>query len=148
MISRRTTQQNLAAVLEQVSRDRPSASPLLTKAVSIHGKSGEMNQSPLKNREEAAYRSLEEWVRITVDTTAARVAKTDRRVSPPLAERTGAGEGAATVEPSVPRSAQASKTAFAEAKPPAKGEGGTPPEPVDPFDPIIFNGQVHPKQDK
>jgi hypothetical protein len=148
MIGRRTTQQNLAAVLEQIQKDRPSASPLLTKAVSIHGKPGEMTQSPLKNREEAAYRSLEEWVRITVENTAPRIAKMDRRVSTPTAERVGAGDTVTTAELSAPRPAQTSKTAFAEAKPSAKGEGDTPPEPVDPFDPVIFNGQMHPKQNK
>ena len=146
MISRRTTQQNLAAVLEQLKKDRPSASPLLTKAVSIHGKPGEMIQSPLKNREEAAYRSLEEWVRITLENTTPRVATADGGVNPPLAGRTGAGEAVAAAEPSVPRQAQATKTAFAEDKPSTKGEGSTAPEPVDPFDPILFNGQMHPKQ--
>jgi len=144
MISRRTTQQNLVAVLAQIQKDRPSASPLLTKAVSIHGKPGEMTQSPLKNREEPAYRSLEEWVRITLENTPPRLAKMEGRVSPPPVGRTGAGEAVATAEPSVPRQAQASKTAFAEDKPSTKD--GTPPEPVDPFDPIIFNGQMHPKQ--
>src|SRR5207253_4476132 len=64
MTGRKTTQQNLAAVLAQVNSEQPTASPLLSKAVSLHGKPGEMTQSPLKNREVAAYRSLEEWVRL------------------------------------------------------------------------------------
>jgi hypothetical protein len=147
MISRRTTQQNLVAVLEQLHKDRPNTSPLLTKAVSIHGKPGEMTQSPLKNREEAAYHSLEEWVRITLENTTPRLAKTEERISPPLAGRTGTGESVATANPTVPPPASASKTAFAETKSSTKGEGGAP-EPVDPFDPVIFNGQMHTKQNK
>src|SRR6266404_4395367 len=67
LTSRKTTQRNLAAVLAQVNKERPSTSPLLTKAVSVHGKPGEMVQSPLKNREVVAYRSLEAWVRVTLE---------------------------------------------------------------------------------
>lgn len=121
LTSRKTTQQNLAAVLAQVNKERPNASPLLFKAVSVHGKPGEMVQSPLKNREVAAYRSLEEWVRVTLENNAPQ-----HKISPPgtlslVTERTGA----TTSEPR---------------------EAGTPAEPVDPFDPGIFNRQMHPKQ--
>jgi hypothetical protein len=145
MINRKTTQQNLAAVVEQVRKEQPSTSPLLIKSVSIHGKPGEMTQSPLKNREEAAFRSLEEWVRITLDNPVPRLAKTEGRTTPPVADRAGIGESLVTAEPSGSRQPQANKTTFAEGKSPAKDEAGTPPEPVDPFDPIIFNGRMHPK---
>jgi hypothetical protein len=121
--SRKSTQQNLAAVLAEVNTERPSASPLLTKAVSVHGKPGEMGQSPLKNREVAAYRSLEEWVRVTLEK------------NPQLHEKTGAPvtlSSAATSEASVRRQ-------------PATDKPVNPEEPVDPFDPVVFNRQMHPK---
>jgi hypothetical protein len=106
--SRKTTQRNLAAVLAQLNKERPNASPLLTKAVSVHGKHGEMVQSPLKNREAAAYRSLEEWVRVTLEVNS----QPRDKLAPPITERAAA-------------------TATA--------------EPTDPFDPSIFNRQMHPK---
>src|SRR5205823_10056255 len=60
---RKTLQQNLAAVLAQVNLKEPQVSPLLTKSVSVHGP---MPQAPLKGRQAAAYRTLEEWVKLTV----------------------------------------------------------------------------------
>jgi hypothetical protein len=147
--SRKTTQQNLAAVLEQVHRDQPNTSPLLIKAVSIHGKPGDMIQSPLKNREAAAYRSLEEWVRITLENTEPRFAKMDGPANSQVSDRTGAAEAVVKAEPTVPRQSHANKTAFAEARSSTKSQenkANSPPEPADPFDPVIFNGQMHPKQ--
>ncbi len=121
-ISRRTTQRNLAAVLAQVNKDRPNVSPLLTKAVSMHGKPGEMVQSPLKNREVAAYRSLEEWIRVTLDN------------NPHLRDKT-ARPGTLSVV------TERASVAVPETRPTA-----TPAEPMDPFDPNTFNRQMHPKQ--
>ena len=134
LIGRKTTQQNLAAVLAQVNKELPSASPLLTKAVSIHGKSGDMAQPPLKNREAAAYRSLEDWLRVTVDTKGA----VPGVGSVTVADRTRAAESTAPSSPNKPETRE-------------PGIATEPPvavEPVDPFDPIIFNRQMHPKQQK
>jgi hypothetical protein len=128
MSNRKTTLQNLTAVLAQINCERPSASPLLIKAVSVHGKPGDMAQSPLKNREIAAYRSLEEWVRITVENSPQLHAKTPMPVArAPVTERTGAVEPTAMAEARSPRQAVAQ-------------------EPVDPFDAMIFNRQMHPEQ--
>jgi hypothetical protein len=126
MSNRKSTQQNLAAVLAQLNRERPLVSPLLTKAVSVHGKPGDMTQSPLKNREVAAYRSLEEWVRITLENNPQLHDKTPVTANPSQAtERTGAAESTATAELRAPRQPTA--------------------EPVDPFDAAIFNRQMHPQ---
>lgn len=132
MISRRTTQQNLVAVLAQINKERPTASALLTKAVSIHGKPGEMAQSPLKNREVPAYRSLEEWVRITL----AKNPQFQEKASLTLvAERSSASESMVTAE-----------TTKAEPRDSATPSGAPAvAEPVDPYDPVIFNRQVRPK---
>jgi hypothetical protein len=61
--SRKATQQNLAAVLAQVNLAQPQASPFLSKALGVHG---EMAQAPFKNREAAAFRTLDNWVTSTV----------------------------------------------------------------------------------
>ena len=63
LLDRKAVQYNVAAVLAQVKPDQPLTSPLLAKSISVHG---DLNQSPLKNRQAAAYRTLEEWVRRTV----------------------------------------------------------------------------------
>jgi hypothetical protein len=134
MNNRKSTQQNLVAVLAQVNREQPTASPLLIKAVSVHGKPGEMAQSPLKNREVAAYRSLEEWVRITVENSPKPPDKRSMPLSPsPITERTGPVEPTAIAEARVPRQPVAEKGATGSA------------EPVDPFDAVIFNRQMHPQ---
>ena len=51
-------QNNLAAVNAFLNRDQPSASALLTKAVTVHGNTG---LPPIKDRQQAAYRHLETW---------------------------------------------------------------------------------------
>src|SRR5262249_34693267 len=61
--NRKTVQLNVAAVLAQVSVDRPEVSPLLVKAASIHGA---RVQPPLKGRQAPAYRVLEDWVQATL----------------------------------------------------------------------------------
>src|SRR5262249_24876583 len=58
VLNRKTTEQNLAAVLTQIDFSQPQASRLLTKAVSDHARTG---QAPLKGRQAAAYRPLEDW---------------------------------------------------------------------------------------
>src|SRR5262249_19890723 len=62
--NRRTTYQNLAAALTELNRDQYQQSPLLVKAATIHG---DMSQPAIKSREMDAYRSLEQWARITVE---------------------------------------------------------------------------------
>jgi hypothetical protein len=139
VIGQRTTQQNLAAVLAQINKDVPSASPLLNKAVIIHGKPGDMAQPPLKNRELPAYRSLEEWVRVTLENTS------------PLRDKGNMSGSAASV---ADRTRAAESTVPASSAKPEILESGIATErpvsvePVDPFDPIIFNRQMHPRQQK
>ena len=57
-IGKQGLESNLAAVSAFLSREQPGASPLLTKAVSVHGGSG---LPPIKDRQAAAYRHLEDW---------------------------------------------------------------------------------------
>jgi hypothetical protein len=165
--NRKTTQQNLAAVLAQINRERPQSSPLLTKALSVHGETG---QAPLKSRDTAAYRTLEEWVRVTIannpepSTNATNLtiasskassnfgagaermslaeapsAKTELTkfppgTSPPVVTTKALEAAPQAVSP--PRGHPAEET-----KPPT----AVPSEPVDPFDPLIFNRQMHPQ---
>jgi hypothetical protein len=63
--SRRTTQVNLAAVMEQVKCDRPELSPLLIKAVSAHGPAAAA--PPLPGRRSVPYQLLRQWVESTLE---------------------------------------------------------------------------------
>ncbi len=57
----RATQFNIAAASMFLNRDQPAMSPVLTRAVAIHG---DCAQPPLQDRGSPAYRHLEEWVQL------------------------------------------------------------------------------------
>jgi hypothetical protein len=158
-VNRRATQQNLVAVLAQVNLERPTASPLLLKAVSIHGEAG---QPPLKNRHTPAFHALEEWVRLAVASNrqpqeqplaAAPEPKLD---SPPSAPPVGppaeaVSAPAAPVRPAGPTSTtppSGTAPALPAATPPTPRTVPQPAAeagPADPFDPVIFNRQAQAK---
>jgi hypothetical protein len=133
---RRTVQQNLAAVLGQVNLREPQVSPLLTKAVSVHGP---MAQAPLKGRQATAYRTLEDWVKLTA---ANNPQPQDRPAGEPPAARAPAeskdGSAAPLPEPGTP----GMKPADPDPAP------KRPAQPADPFDPSVFNREMHPVKDK
>lgn len=147
LVSRRATQQNLAAVLAQVNLEHWQSSPLLIKAVSVHGETG---QPPLKGKQAPTYKKLEEWVQMAVAN------------NPQLTERSpgfaSAGESRTTAEP-VARKVEVTPMDQAAVRPvtPAKAPPGPANEipasmpakslePVDAFDPVIFNRQMHPEK--
>jgi hypothetical protein len=88
----RATQFNLAAASAFVNPDRPSASPLLTHAVSVHG---DCAAPPLKDRKNVAYRHLEEWVGLA----------TGKPLTPPAPPSTMPGEAVANATPLTPEPA-------------------------------------------
>jgi hypothetical protein len=154
-VSRRTTQYNLAHVLAQISPDAISSSPLLTRAVSIHGESP---QPPIKNREAAAYRRLEDWVKQTLENNpqlrerhgedrgskmedGASAEGNGRTEHPISAFDAPSSSNSVTVPPLSP-SVSKQPTEFA-GVPPGSPK---PTMPADPFDPIIFNRQAHPEK--
>lgn len=57
------TQRNLAVVLSQVKLDRPTFSPLLIKAVSLHGN---LTQPPIRSRQAFPFITLQDWVESVV----------------------------------------------------------------------------------
>jgi hypothetical protein len=160
--SQRATRLNLAATLRQLDRDTPEASPLLLKAVAIHG---DVAQPPLKDRQTPAYRLLEQWVRQEVATAgpqtggpvAARPAPAPRPKAKLPAEPAVAFASERQALPAhahkpttaapVATSAWAADSKAAEAKPAAAAAVPAPaaPVPVDPFDPLIFNREMHPE---
>jgi hypothetical protein len=133
-LNRRGTQQNLAAVLAQINRDRLDASPLLLKAVSLHG---EATQPPIKSRQTAAYKALEEWVRGTVANNPQLQASASPSLKVPAEADSSRGESLAGETVSAARPAVRASTPAA--------SPSTAPKPVDPFDPSIFNQSAHPK---
>ena len=139
-VSRRATQQNLAAVLGHITLARPEVSPLLVKAVSIHG---DANQPPIKSRQSPPYRAIEDWIHATIannpqlqDSTAgATPATAPEQKSAPQAQSAQLGFGRGTP-------ASSSKPAV-----PAPGPGAPAAAiPVDPFDPAAFNQQTKSKK--
>jgi hypothetical protein len=138
--NRKVMQQNLAAVLAQVNTREPRVSPLLTKAVSVHGP---LAQAPLKNRQAPAYRALEEWVRLTLANNPAlhepAPAAPAETHAPPAPRSEQAFAADAPQQPAEPAAAPMTPPAPA-AAPPAKT--ATP----DPFDPAVFNRQAHPEK--
>jgi hypothetical protein len=149
--SRRATQQNLAAVLTQISLAHPSASPLLLKAVTAHW-SGENTQPPFKGRQAPAYRVLEDWVVMTVahnPQLAQRLSNPDASAAfsqpgpanestfvGPRAEFARLNPGSSAVGASSPTSVQPREL------PPNAQPVTAPAGPVDQFDPVIFNRQM------
>ena len=140
VLNRKTLQQNLAAVLAEVNPEQPRSSPLLAKAVSVHGP---LDQAPIKNRQAAAYRTLEDWVKATLadnpqlhDRPPAAAAPPVPSAPPVEVRPVGFAEQA-----SPPARSADVPTTFAPpiAPPAAKG----PPEPADPYSPDAFNRQFH-----
>jgi hypothetical protein len=146
LTNRRATQQNLAAVLAQLNRDRLQSSPLLAKAVIVHGDAG---QPPLKNRQAPAYRILEEWAQLAMSDLP-------RETAPPAAEPHAPKESRPAAEPppskplpTTPPESFAAPPAKPPAAPtePAAAPPNKPPTATgsgDPFDPALFNQQMHP----
>ncbi len=133
---RGATQANLAAVLAQVRVDHALISPLLIKAVSPHGNAA---NAPLKDRQSIPFKTLEGWINYTLannqhlkyeadaDRRGATVT-TERPVPPPLLDK--------VVSHSAPR-LEASPATPPPATPAVQAA-------LDPFDPAIFNRQMHP----
>lgn len=167
---RRTTQQNLAAVMAQINVDNWPTSPLLVKALSVHGDTA---QAPLKGRDAAAYKTLEEWVQQAAASAPQReipVTVTPREVAPLAdastsrsqqvrfgepdlrpAPRKSEADGWAVARPaSAPAHAREDEAMPAERPAPADSKTKsetTKAEPADAFDPLIFNRQMHPDRD-
>jgi hypothetical protein len=144
LLNHQANQHNLAAVLGQINYVQLAASPLLTKAVTVHGGS---DQAALKGgRQSIPYQTLEEWLRMTIAT------------NPQLSQHAGI-----TAVPPPPPAPTQHPSAFAAAKtvaaPPTVGElsvAPPPPSPAakpmestsgDPFDPSEFNRQAHPEHE-
>jgi hypothetical protein len=161
MVNRHATQENLQAVLAQLNRDHWEGSPLLSKAVTVHGQA---NQPPLKNRQAPPYRNLEDWVRGTIgknpsspDHAFASVAATALPAEPkpfpegvaakaaPLAGTLGSPSRPATA-PEPANASPASGPVRPASVTPAMPPPPQPVTPVDPFDPLIFNQQRHPNE--
>lgn len=150
----RITQINLAAVAPFLNHEQPMASPLLTRAVTAHG-SGAL--APIANRKTPAFKYLEEWVRQACanDTLPTRpsAAQTADAAADPAPEPSPPARPMITGKPATPPPVvlpdmgtaaplPAVPVQAAERKPSKPKAVEAPPakkEPVDPFDPEIFN---------
>jgi hypothetical protein len=149
--NRRTLERNLAAVLAQINVNQPEASQFLIKAVSDHAHTG---QAPLRDRQATPYRTLENWVKLTVADNPHLRDKSETRnpkaeTPKPLSEeaRVKAGEESQWGTEARPHTPSAPAPVVHPDKgkvgsPPAKGSGEAP---VDPYDPEPFNRKMHPE---
>jgi hypothetical protein len=157
-VSRRATQQNLAAVLPLIDPARPQLSPLLLRAITDHGRAG---QAPVK-AQSPPYRVLQDWIELTLATNPFLRTHPSLAAEAPLPAATRGRQYPEETLPQAPRadapSSPAQKTAPVVSQPmlattnPA-APGTTPPPaaqasapPADEFDPAIFNRQAHPPQ--
>jgi hypothetical protein len=149
--SRRVSQQNLAAVVSQINVNDWPASPLLIKAVSVHGETG---QPPLKSRKTKAFQTMEEWVRQVIeDNPQLREHSALSIPEPAKTGPLGAGHGRAEASPTKLEFATTATASLPSAKPaesvPLEAAGSPPSTsniPKDPFDPVIFNRHARPNQ--
>ncbi len=156
--NRRAVQENLAAVLAQLHTSQPERSPLLVKSISAHGQT---TDAPIKGRDVPAYRSLEDWVRLTLASNphlqdVVKPPPTLIPEPPPRREaRTQPELPAAqpapvrkdvpvTTAPVLPEQARAVPVTTS----PATTEAGPDAAPESEFDPSIFNRRMHPPRPK
>ncbi len=141
-VSRRATQQNLAAVLSHVTLARPEVSPLLVKAVSIHG---DASQPPIKSRQAPPYRAIEDWIRATIANNP-QLQDSTATAAPPATAPEQKGAPPAAIRASQVQSPGAPVSSSKPAVP-APGPGTSAAAiPLDPFDPAAFNQQTKSKK--
>jgi len=137
----RATQFNLAAVSSFVNHDQPAISPLLTRAICIHG---ECLRPPLKDRQNMAYRHLEEWVQLA----------TGKKIAPPPTAAAMPGAAVAESKPLPPEPNKEIPPAAADntpsndtpatiVLPPLRGKAVSSPLPASANDPLA-NHPINP----
>lgn len=138
-ISGKSSQQNLTAVLSQIKPNQPLSSPLLRMAASAHGGA---SQAPLRSREAPAFKALEQWVQLTAaHAPQAATPVSDAPEQPTKSVFESVETKPAREEPAAKKESPAKpKEAFAATEP------RKPTGPVDEFDPLIFNRQMHPEK--
>ncbi len=135
--SRKTTLQNLSAVLARVDVEQPQASLFL-----------------MKDRDIPAFRALEEWVRTTIESNPHLALKAHTpshagaRTLPEASPQASADdvEKKPTAKPAAPpldRKEPSDPPGRTEALPQAR-TNNVDADPLDTFDPVIFNRQMHP----
>ncbi len=153
---RSAAQKNLAAVLPQINCERPSLSPLLVKAASVHGHG---TQPPLPGgRQSVPFHTLENWLQLVLASNphlrppgrnppavfgplpaaeAGQALAPPPELGPPSAAPPQLGPAASKAPPVVSRTIAA---------PPPSRAAPTAVVGADPFDPMIFNRQLHPQK--
>jgi hypothetical protein len=152
LTNRKTVQHNLAVVIAQINPAHPPASPLLSKAISAHGSN---TQAPLHGRQMAAYRTLEDWVRRTLENNPHLAGQGVTQASPPpmppvspppaLAKGDSAWGTLTRATPNHQASPADRPPAAGGSRPVAAPAADQPAAPADPFDPEEFNRLAHPE---
>lgn len=164
--NRQTLERNLAAVLAEVNVNQPDASRLLIKAVSDHAHTG---QAPLRDRQAAPYRTLENWVKLTIASNPQLRERTSTVADPPGSspfanipgspleprskshDESNWGAAARPHGAPLPSPTARGEKANPDSKPSPASSSATPGSPssttttTDPYDPELFNRKMHPE---
>ena len=130
-----TVRQNLRVVAAHLKKEDVATSPLLTKAVAPHGG---LKEPPISSRQAAAFRNLEAWAAVAVGTDVLLTRPTPPAVVPVVP----------VAAPTPPAALPTASPFGAEAKPdprPTAPSPTNPGNPVDEFDPSVFNKATRPK---
>jgi hypothetical protein len=143
---RNFTQANLAATLLQVRTDNPALSPLLIKAVSRHG---EAAQSPLKDRQTVPFKTLQAWIDNLLVNNPHLLHQAEPPATTKVQEPVAFAQASPAARKFVPQPAPAKKSTPPAKLPPLPDaaplrQGTDALDPVDAFDPLVFNRQNHP----
>ncbi len=152
--NRRAVQENLAAVLAQLHTGQPERSPLLVKSVSAHGQTSD---APLKGRQVPAYRTLEDWVRLTLTNNphlqdvlkpapalmAAPPVRTELRTQPEPSPAPGAPVRKEVPVMTTPVQTDPARVVPVTTAPKVDPETEAGAVPESEFDPLLFNRQMH-----
>jgi hypothetical protein len=136
--NRKALQQNLSAVAAQINFAQPTMSPLLIKAVSTHCET--MTRAPLRDRQAAAYVTLQEWVKRTV---ANNPHLAPHAVEPPVQVAETKPTPAEPTPLAAPRPVEVAPPPAA--APPAP-KPTVSPNIIDVVDPEMFNREHHPER--
>jgi hypothetical protein len=141
--NRRAVQQNLAAVLAQLNYRQPELSPFLIKATSAHGPAGE---APLRGQQAAAYRTLEDWVKLTLARHAG-LRETEPETPRPMQPLAREASGEKPPRPAATFAADKAPAAAAKPQPALTTESPETPRDGathDEYDPAEFNRLAQP----
>lgn len=147
---RNALQNNLVSALAQIDMESPELSPLLSKAVSLHGG---CNQPPLNGRDSVAFQTMRAWVGQVLESNPHLRAQRNRSVArarqvpddepTPMPNEAPVARAMPNNLPSVTTEPLTQAAPVQVSRDPAPAVAAAP---LDPYDPGAFNKMMHPQR--